>query len=368
MRVVVVRPDDLGPSEAALWAKFQHSSPITLNPFLSLSFAQAVGRARPTACVAVVEESNKIESFLPYELTSKRIARPIGWPMNDLQGFIGSGMNIDPRSVVKKAGLRGWRFDHALAEQRMLAPYCYPGTISPTWEMDLTNGYTAYLNNLSKTIVRKTGQKRRALERQFGDVRLQWSSPASEHFRTLIDWKTDQYRRTGVQELFSDPGTLRIVEELAATNYEDCRGVMSALLAGERLVAVHFGIQGPGYLSSWFPAYDQELSRFSPGMIMWFTLAEEASNWAVARISLGYGKLGFKMQVASESYGVVEGAVWASRIEQASRNLQGRLLSSSFLLNRVPKWARSRLRILIRNPRPGIEKLRIAPMHGSDKS
>ena len=46
MRVTVVRPGDLGPGEASLWATFQRSSPVTLNPFLSLTFARVVGRSR----------------------------------------------------------------------------------------------------------------------------------------------------------------------------------------------------------------------------------------------------------------------------------------------------------------------------------
>ena len=45
MRVTVVRPHDLGPTETNLRAKFQHASPVTLNPFSSFTFAQAIGSA-----------------------------------------------------------------------------------------------------------------------------------------------------------------------------------------------------------------------------------------------------------------------------------------------------------------------------------
>ena len=46
MRVTVVRPGDLGPGEASLWARFQKSSPELQNPFFSLTFAQVVDRHR----------------------------------------------------------------------------------------------------------------------------------------------------------------------------------------------------------------------------------------------------------------------------------------------------------------------------------
>ena len=52
MRVTVVRPRDLGTSEAVLWQNFQHSTPQGLNSFMSLTFVQAVDRFRPNARVA----------------------------------------------------------------------------------------------------------------------------------------------------------------------------------------------------------------------------------------------------------------------------------------------------------------------------
>jgi len=73
MRVTVVRPGDLGPSEASLWATFQQFSPTTPNPFLSLTFARVVGRSRPGARVAVVEADRQIEAFLPSNWL------PAGW-------------------------------------------------------------------------------------------------------------------------------------------------------------------------------------------------------------------------------------------------------------------------------------------------
>ena len=79
MKVTVVRPGDLGESEARLWAEFQKRSPIAASPLLSLTFAQAVDRVRRNARVAVVEEQGKIKAFFPYELTPNNVARAIGW-------------------------------------------------------------------------------------------------------------------------------------------------------------------------------------------------------------------------------------------------------------------------------------------------
>jgi CelD/BcsL family acetyltransferase involved in cellulose biosynthesis len=324
MRVTVVRPGDLGATEAELWGRFQQSSPLMLSPYLSLTFAQTIGQIRNNARVAVVENSGEIEAFLPFELASGKVAQPIGYPMNDLQGIIGSSALIDVRSVVRKVGLRGWRFYHALAEQRALAPYCYDGTTVRCTVIDLTDGYKSYFSSRSKSGTRRTAEKRRSLERQFGPVSLEWSSSRPEHLRQLIEWKSGKYSST--RRMFcEDPTAQRIVEELATANKKDCSGVVSVLLAGERIVAVHLGLLGPRGLSSWFPSYDGELSRFSPGMMMWFPIAEEAASRGVTRIDFGYGQHDYKFRLANDSYPVAGGAVWASRTDEVARKIYRRL-------------------------------------------
>ena len=178
MRVTVVRPGDLGPSEAGLWAMFQQSSPTTLNPFLSLTFARVVGRYRPDARVAMVETDRQIEAVLPFELAARRMRMPIGYPMNDLQAFVSRGTPIDARRVLRRAGLRGWRFVAAPAEQRALIPHHYEGTLAKVPVIDLSSGYQQYLNSRKKPSIKRIAEKRPALERQSGPVSLITAAPA----------------------------------------------------------------------------------------------------------------------------------------------------------------------------------------------
>ncbi len=327
MRVTVVRPGDLGPSEADLWAKFQRSSPVMSSPFLSLTFAQAVGRFRPGARVAVVEDGGQIEAFLAFELASRKVAVPIGHPMNELQGFIGSGAPIDARAVVRKAGLRGWRFLHVPAEQESLLPHHYDGTRVQCPIIDLTEGYQSYLSSRRKQRTKKIGEKRRSLARRLGEVSLRWNSCRPEDLQKVIEWKTRKYG--GARRLFADRAAVRIAEELAASDNDACRGIVSVLSAGEQAVAANLGLMGPLGLAGWFLSYDITLSRFSPGTIMLFALAEEAANRGIARIDFGGGQDSYKFSLANASYTVAGGAVWASRWEQAARSLYRRLHASA---------------------------------------
>ena len=264
--------------------------------------------------------------------------------MNDLQGFISSGSPIDPRSVVRKAQLRGWRFDHAPTEQSILTPYHYRGTTIQCPVMDLTEGYQSYIKAVrskSKTVIAKSARQKRALERELGPVWVEWNSSCPEHFGQLIAWKSAQHQRMNTRQLFSDPTALRIVDQLARTQSENCSGIVTVLHAGEQPVAVNLGILGPHDLSGWFLAYDQDLNHFSPGTMMFFAMAEEAANRGVDRIDLGYGQHSYKFRLATGSYPVAGGAVWASRAEDVGRSIYRRLVYDTTWRNRIPVWHRA---------------------------
>jgi CelD/BcsL family acetyltransferase involved in cellulose biosynthesis len=309
MRVTVVRPGDLGPSEASLWARFQKSSPELQNPFFSLTFAQAVGRHRPNSRVAVVEADGDIQAFLPFDLGPQRMGAPIGDPMNNLQGFIGSDLPIDARQVVKQAHLRGWRFNSVPAGQRAFAPFHYEGTTVPCPVIDLTKGDLSHISERRKA--------RRALEQQLGSVSLEWHSAQPDHVGQMIEWKSRKYY--GTSQLFSDSTARGIVEDLATSNGDDCQGVVSVLFAGAQPVAVHLALLGPHSLVGWFMSYDPELSRHAPGMMLWSPLAKAAGERGISQIDLGSGQDTYKFGLSNDSYMVAGGAVWVSGAEAAAR-------------------------------------------------
>lgn len=335
MRVTVVRPTELGASEAALWANYQRRSPVTAKPFLSLAFARAVGRARPGARVAVAEEAGRIEAFLAYELGPGGHAVPIGAPMNDLQGLVTSGAPLDGQELVRKAGLRSWRFEHVPAAQAALAPHHYPRTGIDCPVIELGAGYAAYFEAVTargRSVVSKSPKQRRALERQLGPVSLEWHSARLEDLRQLFAWKSGKYDHT--RELLSDPTTLPILEELAQSDDALCRGKVSVLHAGERPVAVDLGLVGPDDLCGWFTGFDPEAGRFSPGTIMLLALAEAAADQRLPRFDLGWGQHGYKFLLASTTYRLAGGVVWAGRAEAALRRWYRRLLFEPYVAAR----------------------------------
>lgn len=325
MRVTVVRPGELGAREAALWKHFQQATPSGASPLLSLGFAQVVDRVRRNARVAVVEDGATIELFLPFELGRARVARPIGWRVAGLQGVVGSGVPVDLSRVLRLARVRGWRFHHAPVEEALLAPHRYPGSVTRVPLVDLHDGWEAYLASRTNQLRRENRRRLRRLERELGPVAFEWHAPRPELLPLLIGWKSEQYATA--RSLYLDPGPRLIVEALASETAEDCTGGMSVLSAGGRPIALHFGLLGPGFLCSLEVAYDPELARHAPGIMLWLALAEEAAGRGVGRIDLGYGtperngRRSYKLDLANGAYAVAGGAVWATGAEAALRRL-----------------------------------------------
>ncbi len=316
LAVTVVAPGDLGATEVERWRSFQARSALTQSPFLSPTFARIVGRHRRGARVAVLEVDGRLEGFWAFEGVGG-IARPIGWPANDLQGVVHSGVELDGRAIVRRAGLRGWRFDHALADDGVLVAHRYAHTAVECPVIE-TGDFDDYLERRPRSVRREFGRTRRGLERAVGPLAFHWAGGDAAAFETLVRWKGDRYAAT--RRLFEDAETSRFIAEAAASDEPDCRGAISTLWAGAELVAVDLKLEGPVGSVGWFSGFDPRFSRFSPGVMILL----EGVRWASRRgrrawVDLGYGQHNYKFALATTSYPVAGGAVWARRSEAVAR-------------------------------------------------
>jgi CelD/BcsL family acetyltransferase involved in cellulose biosynthesis len=138
----------------------------------------------------------------------------------------------------------------------------------------------------------------------------------------MISWKSARYE--GTRKLFADPAATRILDTLAVTARDDCGGFVSVMLTGERPFAIGCSLIGPGGAAGWFTAYDPDVSRFSPGVMLALAIAEEAASRGVSHYDLGPGQDSYKFRLVNHSYPVAGGAVWATRAEAAVRQIYRR--------------------------------------------
>jgi CelD/BcsL family acetyltransferase involved in cellulose biosynthesis len=327
MRVTVIRPTELGANEEKLWREFQNSSPLGAHPWYSLTYARAACRGDESGRVAVAEDDGVIRAFIPYAKGDDGIATALGWGFTCLDGLVSSGIPIDLRTVVRRAGLRGWRFSHAPAEQRSLDPYRYQGGYHGDLVRyaDLRGSYDEYVKSLPEGVTKRisrTERYRRALQREAGTVSFDWNSTDPSHLPLLLDWKTAQFEN--VSQWVSRAPVRPFLRELADSDSEDCSGITSVLSAGSQPIAILFSLRCGDILAPWIIAHDLEYSRFSPGTMMWLTLFQEAATRGVEMVDFAYGNEQFKQWFGNAAYNTSGGGVWASRLGSAARTLYRR--------------------------------------------
>lgn len=307
MSIHVVRPEELGQTELTRWRTLQGTSPALANPFLAPEFTLAVGRFRQDARVAVISDRTGIIGFFPHERHALGIGRAIGAGLTDCQGLVAAAdLELDARALLRACRLSVWEFDHLLAEQAAFVPFHAQVRAEPV--MDLRAGFEAYAEAArlrSPKTIKTVRYKERKLGREAGEVTYTFTEDAPAELRRLMAWKSDQYRRTGRTDRFAEPWIVGLVEYLHQTG----TGVLSVLRAGGRPVSAHLGLRAGPMLAGWFPAYDQEFARYSPGMIGHLRMAEAAAAAGIDEIAMGRGGREYKDWLKNGEFPIAEGRV-----------------------------------------------------------
>ncbi len=358
MRVSVVRPGELGPDEIASWRAMQSSTPSLASPFLSPEFTIAVGELRPSARVAVLSEGSDVVGFFPFERGSLGAGMPIATGLTDCQGVIHApGVQWDARELVRGCRLPAWHFDHLEASQQAFERYRTGMSRSPV--IDLSSGFDAYYEKLSARapqFCRNIERKARKLEREAGELRFVADSADTSAFRSLLAWKSAQYRRTGQFDIFAWSWVTDLIEALFSTRGDYFSGLLSVLYAADVPIAAHFGLRGGDTLAHWFPAYDVEFSRYSAGLIMHLRMAEFTPTAGVRVIDLGTGVQRYKDELKNDDLfvgvgvvttGSLRGAVLATapRVRATARRRVIAVVERHPMLHSAAGWLRAKYRL-----------------------
>jgi CelD/BcsL family acetyltransferase involved in cellulose biosynthesis len=309
MKVTTIPARELSPDLIERWTAILRAEPTLDSPYFRPEFVQAVAAFRSNVEIGLLEEGGQVAGFFPYERSGWNVAQPVGGPLSDFQAVI-APQNVVWRTDEILAGCRlaAWQFDHQLASQTQLA--AHHARVAPSPWIDLSAGFDAYVAQRKEAGARSVGEtlrKCRKLMREAADVEFHWQSDDATAWQRLVEWKSAQYRRSGVFNLFCQPWAAQLLDRLRAMSTPELAGVFSVLYANGRPLAAHFGMRSGGVLHYWFPAYDPEQSRCSPGLVLLLKLAEAAAANGIQRIDLGKGPEEYKQSFASGATSVAEG-------------------------------------------------------------
>lgn len=309
------------PEHVTAWSRLQQNNPQLSSPYFRPEYTAAVAAVRDDVEVAVLKQRGEIQAFFPFQRSALDLGQPAGGRLSDFHGVVSGGdFEWDAGELLQKCGLAGWEFHHLLAAQQPFASFHELRAESPY--IDLSQGFDAWRAERKAAgsgELEQTLRKQRKLERDVGDVRFELHTTDRQVFETLLAWKADQYRRTDLANVFGVDWTVRLLEHILERQTEDFAGMLSALYVGDRLIAAHCGMRSANVLHCWFPAYDVEYARYSPGLILLIELARRCEDLGVRRIDLGKGDERYKRSFASGAIAVAEGAMYCRSMARTLR-------------------------------------------------
>ncbi|MGD0254958.1 MAG: GNAT family N-acetyltransferase [Acidimicrobiales bacterium] len=321
MDVSVNCPQDLSQADLSAWRRLQASDPALDNAFLSPEFVVALGRCRSNVRIAVIRDGAETVAFLPFQKGPFGIGWAVGIGASDAQAVICEPeFAFNPIELIRACKLGMWEFDHLVSRMNEFEP-CISGT-APAFVMDVREGYDKYMRQRNRgggRLVRSLAQKRRRLIREHGELEFVFDSTDRTVLGALMDWKSAQY--PGCINQLSRQWIRDLVQELATCDKSGCRGTLSTLSVGGHLIAAHFGIRTATRLSLWFPAYDVDYRRYSPGLQLFFAIAEAASERHVGILDLSKGEMQYKTSLSSWAYPVASGRVEVNPLSLLARRV-----------------------------------------------
>jgi CelD/BcsL family acetyltransferase involved in cellulose biosynthesis len=307
--VDILRVEELGPAEQAAWQSFRAASRDLDSPYFDVRYALAAGAAAPHARVAVVHRGGSPVGFFPFQRRLGAV-QPLGAPMTDYHGLIAApGVRIDLAALLYDLDARAFRFSGLKVGP---VPAGEGMAAHPVMAADLSGGFDAWLEASQERHPRFFKGKRRALraiERDLGPLRLEWSRQNRGVLDYVVALKRAQYRRTRRHDVFACGWTEALLHRLDAARADDFGLTFASLYAGDTLVGAEVGLMSGPVLHLWLPVYELEHARYGPGMLMTMESLRAAAQAGITRADFGRADADYKTYFAEPAGIVAEGCV-----------------------------------------------------------
>lgn len=172
----------------------------------------------------------------------------------------------------------------------MFSPWMTAVEESPI--MEVSQGFEHYESQrlaLGGTELKTVRRRMRKLEREIGPIEFVAHDLDRRVFERVIELKSQQCRESGAYDFFTQaPWTRALLEDLfAQQEAQGFQAVLSSLYADGQCIAAHFGLRSRDVWHWWFPCYEDSFSRYSPGLLLLYRLAEHAAAAGLRHIDLG---------------------------------------------------------------------------------
>jgi len=314
----VVRAGALDPAEVSAWEELCTSVDGLASPFFSPHFSRAMAAVRRHVFVCIIRRNAKPVAFLPFEFRNRgyyllRAAERVGAEMSDYFGVVARPeIRLSPTTLLRLAGISAIEFTHLDESQ---VRYGLTGERPETGlVVRLRSGVSPWgeICRRERKFIADTERLERQLVGAEGPLRFVPEETGTDALERLMHWKGQQYVKTGRPNLFLARWRKELLHELSRTQMESCTGVLSSLYAGDHWLASHFGLRSRTVLHYWFPVYNPDFSRYSPGRLLEKYLLEYAASRGIEMFDLGAGDSSSKRKIANAEHSYYR-SVWYAR-------------------------------------------------------
>jgi CelD/BcsL family acetyltransferase involved in cellulose biosynthesis len=125
------------------------------------------------------------------------------------------------------------------------------------------------------------------------------------------------------------------MHRLARENDCQCTGMLSTVHAGETWVASHLGLRNGPLLHYWFPVYNEDLSKYSPGHILIKQIIEQTPSDGIFEMDFGCGEGQHKKSYVRETYCVYRDYWKGPGLSGAICGMLGSLQNPGYIKRRI---------------------------------
>ncbi|WP_164467346.1 GNAT family N-acetyltransferase [Caulobacter flavus] len=298
----VVEAAELNAAERARWNTLRDAEPVLGGPYFDLRYVEAAAACAPGSRIAVLERDGRIVGFLPFQRRGSAI-QPLGAPMSDFHGLIAEP-DVSLPAVLGLLGAERMRVSGLVSVEPL-------PELSVRYAMaaDLSGGFDAYQATRSAAFLKDKRRRARALERDHGQMIFTFERPPPELLAWLVAQKRAQIRRTHQHDIFACGWTIELLNRLAECEADDFGLRLAVLRAGGTIVAAELGLTAGDRHHLWFPIYDPDFARYSPGALMTLETLRVAAGRGIARVDFGPSEEAYKEDFAVPMEPALEGTV-----------------------------------------------------------
>ena len=257
MKGTLISGRELSEDLVSIWIELQQANPDLASPFFHPAFTKAIAAVRHDVEVAVLQSEGKIVAFFPFQRETWR-GRSTSWRHNlGLSwAYLQTRFSIFAARTFRPDRLIAWEFDHLPASQVSFKPFRWCNrTFTPDRSIP---GY-----GVRSSIARGPApSKSRRSTVSCGVLNVRWAITVRTRvdrcmaLSTVLNWKSNQYRKTGKPDLLAPGWVRRAVERHfrnARTRVFRCTFIALRGRSSGRWALCIWSRQAWHY---WFPSYD----------------------------------------------------------------------------------------------------------------